>query len=57
MTTKKHKHTHTECQTAVSAIKSLLEQIKRSTNKDSNSIHVCESALDICNKLLREPEL
>ena len=57
MTTEKHKHTHTECQTAVSAIKSLLEQIKRSTNKDSNTIHVCESALDICNKLLREPEL
>jgi hypothetical protein len=56
MTTNKHKHTHNQCQTAVSAIKSLLEQIKRSSGKGNNTIHVCESALDICNKLLREPE-
>jgi len=50
------KHTHEQCQTAVGAIKNLLEQIKRSANKNSNSIHVCESALDICEKLLREPK-
>jgi hypothetical protein len=56
MTINKHKHTHNQCQTAVSAIKNLLEQIKRSSDKDSNAIHVCESAIDICNKLLREPE-
>ena len=34
----------------------LLEQIKRAADKNSNTIHVCESAIDICNNLLREPE-
>ncbi len=50
------KHTHEQCQQAVSGIKSLLEQIKRASDKDSNAIHVCESAIDICNQLIREPK-
>jgi hypothetical protein len=50
-----YKHTHDQCQTAVSGIKTLLEQIKRLTDKDNNAVHVCDSAIDICNKLLREP--
>jgi len=49
------KHTHQQCQQAVQGIKSLLEQMKRASDKDSNTIHVCESAIDICNNLLREP--
>ena len=51
----KVKHSHEQCQTAVSGIKNLLEQIKRASDKNSNTIHVCESALDLCEKLLREP--
>jgi hypothetical protein len=50
------KHSHEQCQTAVSGIKNLLEQIKRAADKNSNTIHVCESAIDICNNLLREPD-
>lgn len=50
------KHTHEQCHEAVDGIKMLLEQIKRLSDKDSNAMHVCDSAIDICNKLLREPE-
>lgn len=49
------KHTHEQCQVAVSGIKELLEQIKRLSN-DETSKHVCESAIEICNNLLREPK-
>ena len=39
----------------IEKLKILLEQIKRASDKDSNTIYVCESAIDICNNLLREP--
>jgi len=50
----KVKHTHEQCQQAVAGIKDLIEQLQRLTT-DETSIHVCESAIDICKNLLREP--
>jgi len=49
------KHTHTQCQQAVGGIKELLEQLQR-LSTDDTAKHICESAIDICNNLLREPE-
>jgi hypothetical protein len=49
-----HKHTHEQCQQAVNGIKDLLERID-SINDYVERKHVCESAIDLCNKLLREP--
>jgi len=49
------KHTHEQCQTAVEGIKKLIRQIDKIKDKDLRH-HICESALDICNNLLREPE-
>jgi len=48
------KHSHEECQQAVSGIKELIEQIARIEDLEIKN-HVCASAIDICNKLLREP--
>jgi len=48
------KHTQEECQIALAGIKKLIERIDRIEDEYLRH-HVCESAIDICNKLLREP--
>jgi len=48
------KHTHQQCQQAVQGIKDLLKQIAHIEDDDLRK-HICESAIDICNNLLREP--
>jgi len=47
------KHTPEQCEQALAGIKDLIEQIKRIEDEDVKK-HVCESAIDICNNLLRE---
>jgi hypothetical protein len=51
----KVKHTHTECQTVVSGLKELIKRIDL-IEDNSTRHHTCEAAIDLCNKLLREPE-
>lgn len=48
------KHTQQECQVALAGIKELIERIDRLEDKNLRH-HVCESAIDLCNQLLREP--
>jgi len=48
------KHTHEQCQQAVAGVKQLLEQIDRIEDKSLRK-HICESAIELCDKLLREP--
>jgi len=48
-----YKHNQAECDIAMNGIKDLIEQIKRIDDKDVKN-HICESAIDICNNLLRE---
>ena len=50
---KPYKHTQAQCAQAMQGIKDLIEQIKRIEDEDVKK-HICDSALDICNKLLRE---
>jgi len=47
------KHTPRQCQQAMQGIKDLIEQIRRIEDLEMKR-HVCDSALDICNNLLRE---
>jgi|APSaa5957512535_1039671.scaffolds.fasta_scaffold66716_2 hypothetical protein len=49
------KHTHEQCQKCVSGIKELAEQLKRMASEDTSK-HVCDTILDICDQLLREPK-
>ena len=48
------KHTHEECQIALDGVKKMIERIDRLEDKNLRH-HVCESAIDLCNQLLREP--
>ena len=48
-----YKHTQAQCQQAMEGIKELLKQIKRIDDQEVKK-HVCDSAIDICNNLLRE---
>lgn len=48
------KHTQQECQVALAGIKELIERIDRLEDENLRH-HVCESAIDLCNQLLREP--
>lgn len=48
------KHTQEDCKTALAGIKKLIENIDR-TEDEYLRHHICESAIDLCNKLLREP--
>ena len=47
------KHTPAQCAQAMKGIKELIEQIKRIDDTDTKK-HICDSAIDICNNLLRE---
>jgi hypothetical protein len=47
------KHTPAQCKQAMTGIKELLEQIRRIDDEDVKK-HICDSAIDICNNLLRE---
>ena len=47
------KHTPEQCQQAMKGIKDLIEQIKRIEDPEVKK-HVCDSAIDICNNLLRK---
>ena len=47
------KHTQEQCKQAMQGIKELIEQIRRIEDEEMKR-HVCDSALDICNNLLRE---
>jgi len=49
------KHTHTQCQTVVSGLKELIKRIDMIEDEYTRH-HTCEAAIDLCNKLLREPE-
>jgi len=51
----KVKHTHTECQTVVSGLKELIKRIDMIEDAYTRH-HTCESAIELCDKLLREPE-
>jgi uncharacterized protein YoaH (UPF0181 family) len=48
------KHTHEQCQQAVQGIKDLIEHISRIEDIVVKN-HICDSAIDLCNNLLREP--
>jgi uncharacterized protein YutE (UPF0331/DUF86 family) len=47
------KHNQAQCLQAMIAIKDLVQQIKRIDDEDVKK-HVCDSALDLCNQLLRD---
>ena len=47
------KHTQEQCKQAMAGIKELIEQIKRIDDPVVKK-HICDSAIDICNNLLRE---
>ena len=49
------KHNKEQCAEAMNGIKELLEQIKRIEDNDVKK-HVCDSAIDICDNLLREKD-
>jgi hypothetical protein len=49
------KHTQEECKQAMTAIQGLVEQIKRIEDKDVKN-HVCDSVIQLCDQLLREPK-
>lgn len=49
------KHTPKQCAQAMNGIKELLEQIKRIDDVELRN-HICESAIDICDNLLREKD-
>ncbi len=47
------KHTPQDCAIAMTAIRDLVEQIKRIEDEDVKN-HVCDSVLQLCNQLLNE---
>ena len=49
------KHNKEQCAQAMQGIKELLEQIKRIDDVELRN-HICESAIDICDNLLREKD-
>ena len=49
------KHTQEQCKKSMTAIKDLVEQIKRIEDKDVKN-HVCDSVIQLCDQLLREPK-
>ncbi len=49
------KHTQEECKQAMTAMKDLVEQIKRIEDQEVKN-HVCDSVIQLCDQLLREPK-
>jgi len=49
------KHTHEQCQKSVRAIQDLINRIDNIEDKTVRK-HICESAIQICDQLLREPK-
>jgi len=49
------KHSHAQCQQSVTAIKDLLKRIDKLEDETMRR-HICESAIQICDQLLREPK-
>ncbi len=49
------KHTQAECKQAMTAMKELVEQIKRIDDQEVKN-HVCDSVIQLCDQLLREPK-
>ena len=49
------KHTQAECKQAMAAMKELVEQIKRIDDQEVKN-HVCDSIIQLCDQLLREPK-
>jgi hypothetical protein len=49
------KHTQEQCKKSMTAIKDLVEQIKRIEDQDMKK-HVCDSVIQLADQLLREPE-
>jgi hypothetical protein len=47
------KHTQEQCKKSMTAIKDLVEQIKRIDDEDVKK-HVCDSAIQLCDQLLGE---
>jgi hypothetical protein len=47
------KHTQEQCKKSMTAIKDLVEQIKRIDDEDVKK-HVCDSAIQLCDQLLNE---
>ena len=48
------KHTQEDCKQTMAAMKELVEQIKRIDDQDVKN-HVCDSVIQLCDQLLREP--
>jgi hypothetical protein len=48
------KHTYEQCHQALEGIKNLLNQLKHINDLELRK-HLCESAIEICDNLLREP--
>jgi hypothetical protein len=48
-----YKHSISECAVKLDGIKCLLDRIALSTH-DTDSKHMAESAMDMCNELIRE---
>lgn len=49
-------HTFEQCQTKISGIKILVDQINK-LSKDPTTVALCESASEMCEQLLREKEV
>jgi len=48
-------HTYEQCKIKIEGIKNLLSRIKEHSNKtNSDAIHMTESAIVMCDELLRE---
>ena len=48
------KHTQEQCKKSMTAMKELVEQIKRIDDQEVKN-HVCDSVIQLCDQLLREP--
>lgn len=49
------KHSQDDCKQSMTAIKDLVEQIKRIQDQEVKN-HVCDSVIQLCEQLLREPK-
>ena len=49
------KHTQEQCKKSMTAMKELVEQIKRIDDQEVKN-HVCDSVIQLCDQLLREPK-
>ncbi|MEO1944647.1 MAG: hypothetical protein ABGY11_10130 [Candidatus Thioglobus sp.] len=48
-------HTYEQCKIKIEGIKEILDRIKKHSSKEnSDAIHMTESAIIMCNELLRE---